>query len=291
MSDAAIKKRKTDSMPEKELQPMFAGIDFATATASEIADYIVSMVPVMEDDKTSDKVAKALDIAQQKILVRDYREHAKRNEVASDLDVGSVSFCNVVVPKEAVHHILEYIPQYDLCKRVGHSCKALLVATRVPSLWSRLNVSTTIVYWRFRKEGWWKIFTKPQFASLMSLPQAPPLSQDERCKMPMSLPALELLSRACPQLEELNLERAEQMLLMHEAAEFSSLFPNLTSLTICNCEHISTSHIEKICQGLGRKLLKLTVVMGDNIDVDSDGEFCIKTLASIVQSCPNLQEF
>ncbi|KAL3926073.1 MAG: hypothetical protein SGARI_005726, partial [Bacillariaceae sp.] len=113
MSESIKKRKATQKLDSSEgtgVQPMFVGIDFATATLHEIADYFVSLVPVMEDEEATDKVVEALASARQKILVRDYRKHAKQEQVASDVDVGSVSFCNVVVPKEAVHHILEYLP-------------------------------------------------------------------------------------------------------------------------------------------------------------------------------------
>ncbi|KAL3928150.1 MAG: hypothetical protein SGARI_005123, partial [Bacillariaceae sp.] len=212
-----------------------------------------------------------------------------QEQVASDVDVGSVSFCNVVVPKEAVHHILEYLPQYDLCHNVGKSCKSLLVATRVPDFWSKIDDTIRMDYNAALDGRWFKIFVKPQFASLKSLTRAPDLSRDGRWYLPSHERAFELLSLACPQLEELNLAQRDQMFWKDEVEEFPVLFPNLTTLTIPNSNKIEAFDIGKVCIGLGERLLKLVVV--GEAATNAFSSFRGRHAVNIAKYCPNLQEF
>ena len=182
--------------------------------------------------------------------------------------------------------ILSFFTQKELVHRLSFVCKAWKQHARNPDLWTHLDANI----WKTRSSQPAAFSSMKKFLLFIEQPQF--------CKLVrLSLPdqyrtlrrnIFDRLSRACPLIEELDMQQSTRLLGISpgrdEFERFPSLFPALKKLRL-KAYMLKHFDIVKFAQQMGPRLEEL------HVHIRNWSEFSDATYISIAKACPNLTSF
>mmetsp|Transcript_14828 Transcript_14828/g.25309 ORF Transcript_14828/g.25309 Transcript_14828/m.25309 type:complete len:410 (-) Transcript_14828:207-1436(-) len=190
----------------------------------------------------------------------------------------------VTIPEESFLGIMRFLEGREIVK-ISLVNKAWLSATRLPSMWERLDRSSGLVNRcgkRLNMQSFLKLLARPQFANLKSLTMP--------CKVKLGKNGVKQMARVCPQLEAFDLGFSGHITGAKPKDEdiinIAETFPNLTSIRI-DMWNISNSGIVSVAEVMESRLLDLRIE-GATVIKNYLTDSC---LGNVTRSCPNLKHF
>lgn len=269
----------------KASQALGVTIDLSSSNPRDIASTLLSLLPegATAQNNEAKKLVKAFTLIKVEL---DHRSNVLARAADEAGAEKPIVLGQVSIPEDVFVSILEFLPGYDLMRRVSLVCMAWSSAARMPRLWKKLDNTTGLLSGsnkiKFSMTSLFKVLARDQFSALKTL--------ELPYKVKLGKKSIKDLAKHCPGLQELDIGHHPRVSSVHANDEqLLNLATHITNLTKIRFEmwRVSSFGIGQFAEAMGDRLLDLRV-KGEWI---TGSYLSDSTMTDIGRLCPNLERF
>ena len=278
----AKRKISSEDLTDDSSRVETLNLSSSKTTPKVIAQSLLSLLPNEATKQHDDakKLAKAFPLVIAELEARSALQ-ARRSESTGLSKPIAFHFDNdttINIPEECFVNIMKSLTGREIVK-VSTVCKTWLSASRLPSLWTKLDSSSGLTQGpnnKLNMTSFLKLLSRPQFGNVkyLSLPS----------KLKLGKTTGKSLANLCPLLETIDLmgSKAKDTDLLDLVQKNTNL-----STVITDMWNATSLGIRSLAQNMGERLLDLRI-RGDPITQHYLTNAALTTVGS---SCPNLKYF